>query len=264
LQNTIYSVDIQIFYENEVVLSAFFAQRSIERNIFDHWVAAPNERVILHLIMEKHSEIAGIVDDIFPQFEPALKAFISQHGSIVNIPAGQVALRTGQYIKNTMMVVDGRVKLYRQGDDGNEFFMYYLEPGDACAITMICATRQETSEVMGKAIEDTTVLAIPINLMDSMMTNFKTWYYFVLETYRSRYEELLVVIDHIAFKGMDERLYFYLQNQYKNLQTRELRITHNEIANDLNSSREVISRLLKKMEQRGDIALHRTYIEWKK
>jgi CRP/FNR family transcriptional regulator len=95
------------------------------------------------------------------------------------------------------------------------------------------------------------------------MTTYKTWYYFVLETYRSRYEELLVVIDHIAFKDMDQRLFFYLQNQYQKLNVRELKITHSEIAADLNSSREVISRLLKKMEQRGDIFLHRNYIEWK-
>ena len=219
---------------------------------------------MLLLRMEKNSKILSIIDHTFPQFEPALKSFLADQATIMKVPAGDVILRTGQYIKSTMMILEGRVKLYRQGDDGGEFFMYYLEPGDACALTMICATRQQASEVMGKAIEDTTLLAIPIGLMDSMMAVYKTWYYFVLETYRSRYEELLVVIDHIAFKGMDERLFFYLQNQYKNYQDRELKITHSQIATDLNSSREVISRLLKKMEQRGDIALHRNFIEWKK
>jgi len=200
----------------------------------------------------------------FPHFEPGLKDFLVQNGLVIDIPAGEVVLRTGQYIKSTMMILKGRVKLYREGDDGGEFFMYYLEPGNACALTMICATKQETSEVMGKAVEDTTVLAVPIALMDQMMATYKTWYYFVLETYRSRYEELLIVIDHIAFKGMDERLYYYLQNQYQKLKTRELKITHSQIAADLNSSREVISRLLKKMEQRGDIVLNRNFIEWKK
>lgn len=156
----------------------------------------------------------------FPHFEPGLKDFLVQNGLVIHIPAGEVVLRTGQYIKSTMMILNGRVKLYREGDDGGEFFMYYLEPGNACALTMICATKQETSEVMGKAIEDTTVLAAPIALMDQMMATYKTWYYFVLETYRSRYEELLIVIDHIAFKGMDERLYYYLQNQYHKLNTR--------------------------------------------
>ncbi|WP_439695521.1 Crp/Fnr family transcriptional regulator [Mucilaginibacter sp. AW1-7] len=214
--------------------------------------------------MKEQSVIQDYLDHLFPQFEPGLKAFLVQNTSVIHIPAGEVALRTGQYIKSTMMILSGRVKLYREGDDGGEFFMYYLEPGNACALTMICATKQETSEVMGKAIEDTTILAVPIALMDQMMVTYKTWYYFVLETYRSRYEELLIVIDHIAFKGMDERLYYYLQNQYQKLKMRELKITHGQIAADLNSSREVISRLLKKMEQRGDIVLTRNFIEWKK
>lgn len=209
-------------------------------------------------------DIKKYLDQFFSQFEPALKSFLSENASLIHIPAGQVVLRPGQYIKNTMIIAEGRVKLYREGDDGGEFFMYYLEPGDACALTMICATKQETSEIMAKTIDDTTLLSIPISLMDTMMTTYKTWYYFVLETYRSRYEELLVVIDHIAFKDMDQRLYFYLQNQYQKLNVRDLKITHSEIAADLNSSREVISRLLKKMEQRGDIILHRNYIEWKK
>lgn len=214
--------------------------------------------------VNERSNISQYVDKNFAQFEPALKAFLTEHASLVHIPAGEVVLRAGQYIKSTMLIIEGRVKLYREGDDGGEFFMYYLEAGDACALTMICATKQETSEIMARSIEDTVVLSIPIGLMDTMMATFKTWYYFVLETYRSRYEELLVVIDHIAFKDMDQRLFFYLQNQYQKFKVRELKITHGEIAADLNSSREVISRLLKKMEQRGDIVLHRNFIEWQK
>lgn len=214
--------------------------------------------------MKDHSLIKEYLEKLFPGFEASLKNFIASQASLINVVAGEVMLRTGQYIKSTMLIVEGRIKLYRQGEDGGEFFMYYLEPGNACALTMICATKQQTSEVRGKAIEDSMVLAIPISLMDTMMATYKTWYYFVLETYRSRYEELLVVIDHVAFKAMDERLFYYLQNQYNKLGVRELRITHYEIAADLNSSREVISRLLKKLEQRGDIALYRNYIEWKK
>jgi len=213
--------------------------------------------------MGNHTNVTEYLNTLFPQFEPALKTFLAEHATLINIPAGAVVLRPGQYIKSTMMIAEGRVKLYREGEDGDEFFMYYLEPGDACALTMICATKQETSEIMAKTIDDTILLSVPIALMDTMMTTYKTWYYFVLETYRSRYEELLVVIDHIAFMDMDQRLFFYLQNQYQKLNVRELKITHSEIAADLNSSREVISRLLKKMEQRGDIFLHRNYIEWK-
>lgn len=214
--------------------------------------------------MSDEITISQYINQYFPQFEQALKEKLMSNCSLRKFSAGEILMSPGQYFRSTMLIVEGRVKLYRQGDEGNEFFMYYIEPGSACALSMICAARQEKSEVMAKAVDDTVALLIPIQLMDEMMRDYKTWYYFVLETYRNRYEELLSLIDNIAFKGMDERLEFYLKNQYEKLKTRELNITHQEIANDLSSSREVISRLLKKMEQRGDLLLHRNYIEWKR
>lgn len=200
----------------------------------------------------------------FPQFELALKEKLAQHTSIKTFETGELMMQPGQYFRSTMLVVAGKVKLYRQGEDGGEFFMYYLEPGNACALSLICATKQETSEVMAKAVEKTTVLSIPIEIMDDLVRNYKTWYYFTLETYRNRFEELLQVIDSVAFKGLDERLMFYLKKQTEKLNTKQLPLTHQEIAADLNSSREVISRLLKKIEQRGDVILHRNYVEWLK
>ena len=160
-----------------------------------------------------------------------------------------------------MLIVEGGVKLYREGQDGNEFFIYQLGPGDACALSMICATKKEQSQISARAVEPTRAILIPIALMDELMTSYKSWYYFVLETYRSRFEELLQVVDGIAFRSMDERLEFYLKNQQKLLQNDEIPITHQQIASDLNSSREVISRLLKKMEQRGMVRLGRNTIK---
>lgn len=211
--------------------------------------------------MDQQSLIAGYLTRLFPQFEPALKEKLIENCSVREFKAGEILMQKGQYFRSTMLIVEGRVKLYRQGEEGEEFFMYYIEPGGACALSMICAAKQETSEVMAKAVEDTTALLIPIHMMDELMREFKTWYYFVLETYRNRFEELLILIDNVAFKSMDERLEFYLQNQCKKLGTKQLQITHQEIANDLNSSREVISRLLKKMEQQGRIRLNRYSIE---
>jgi CRP/FNR family transcriptional regulator len=201
------------------------------------------------------------IKQLFPQFEPALKQVLIENSTIKSFALGEVLMETGQFFKSTMLIVDGKVKLYRQSEDGGEFFMYYLEAGNACALSMICAIKQESSEVMAKAVEPTVVLSIPIDLMDSLMRDYRTWYYFVMETYRSRFEELLMVIDSITFKALDERLIFYLKNQSEKLKTKQLNITHNEIANDLNSSREVISRLLKKMEQKGLLILHRNYLE---
>jgi CRP/FNR family transcriptional regulator len=210
------------------------------------------------------STISQYINTVFPQFELVLKQLLAEVATLKTFAAGEMMMETGQYFKSTVLIVEGRAKLYRQGEEGGEFFMYYLEPGNACALSLICATKRETSEVMAKALEATTVLMIPIGMMDDLMKNYKTWYYFVLETYRSRFQELLEVIDGVTFKGLDERLMFYLGNQYKKLKTRQLSITHQEIATDLNSSREVISRLLKKMEQRGELSLQRNYIEWLK
>ncbi|MES3017186.1 MAG: Crp/Fnr family transcriptional regulator [Bacteroidota bacterium] len=212
--------------------------------------------------MSEAETLTTYVNTFFKQFEPDLKEKLIQNCSIKTFSAGDIIMETGQYFRSTMIIVEGRVKLYRQGEDGEEFFMYYIEPGGACALSMICAARQEASEIMAKAVEDTVALLMPIHLMDELMRDYKTWYYFVLETYRNRYEELLVLIDHVVFKGMDERLEFYLLNQYQKLNNRQLNISHQEIARDLNSSREVVSRLLKKMEQQGKLKLYRLSIEW--
>jgi CRP/FNR family transcriptional regulator, anaerobic regulatory protein len=206
-------------------------------------------------------DLASYLEKNYPAFDPELKKLIEQNGVLKKFEDGEQIMRTGQFFRSTILVAKGRIKVYREGDDGNEFFMYYLEPGTACALSMICAAKNESSQVMAKAVEDTTVIALPIELMDEFMRNHKSWYYFVLETYRKRFDEILSVIDNIAFKSMDERLVFYLKNQVKALGKNELNITHQQIANDLNSSREVISRLLKKMELNGILKLDRNYIK---
>ena len=175
--------------------------------------------------------------------------------------AGTIIMKTGQYIRHTVLVVKGKIKVYREDEEGNEFFMYYLLPGQACAISMICTSKAETSQIMAKVEEDAELITVPLQLMDKRMTEFKSWYEFVIDTYKSRFEEVLAVIDQTAFRSMDERLEFYLQRNAKANNTKYIKASHQEIANDLSSSREVISRLLKKMEQRGLVKLHRSQIE---
>ncbi len=197
----------------------------------------------------------------FPSFQKELIDDIGQHCTIMEAKTGDVIMKTGQYIRHTVLVVKGKVKIYREDSEGNEFFMYYLLPGQACAISMICATKAETSQIMAKVEEEAELILIPLNLMDKWMTEFKSWYEFVIETYRNRFEEVLFVIDQIAFRSMDERLEFYLQRNAKANNTKNIQASHQEIANDLSTSREVISRLLKKMEQRGMVKLLRNDIE---
>jgi CRP/FNR family transcriptional regulator len=170
-------------------------------------------------------------------------------------------MRTGQYIKSTVLVLKGRIKVYRQNDEGSEFLIYYINPGEACAVSLICALQSQTSEITAKAVEETEVLMLPVQLMDDLMSKYKSWAHFVIKTYRNRFDEMLSVIDNIAFRNMDERLEFYLKRARTVSGQNILNLTHQQIADDLNSSREVISRLLKKMEQLGKIKLNRNSVE---
>lgn len=197
----------------------------------------------------------------FPSLETDLILELEEQASVNNYNAGDTLVKRGQYFRSALMVLEGLVKIYREDEEGNEFFIYYLEPGQACALSMVCASRQETSEIMAVAVKDTVVLTVPINIIDDWMTKYKSWNNFVLSTYRQRFEELLITLDHVAFRNMDERLEFYLKRQAEKMGN-TLQLTHQQIADDLNSSREVISRLLKNMEKNKRLILHRSGIEW--
>lgn len=201
------------------------------------------------------------IKKIFPSFSTELVKDVDTNATIQSFKTGDVIMRTGQYIKNTVLVISGKIKVYREDENGGEFFMYYLQPGQACAISMICATKNEKSQIMAKVVEDVELIMVPLPLMDKWMMQHRSWYEFVIDTYRSRFEEVLEVIDSIAFRAMDERLEFYLKRHADACGCKELKLSHQEIASELNTSREVISRLLKKMEQRGIVALHRNNIE---
>lgn len=201
------------------------------------------------------------IKSLFPGFSKSLTEEIDTNACIQEFKAGDVLIRTGQYIKNTVLVISGKIKIYREDDNGGEFFMYYLQPGQACALSMICATKNETSQIMAKVVEDAELIMVPLSLMDKWMMQHRSWYEFVIETYRSRFEEVLDVVDNIAFKAMDERLVFYLKRHKDAANSTKLNLSHQEIATELNTSREVISRLLKKMEQRGLLILQRNQIE---
>lgn len=201
------------------------------------------------------------IRQLFPGLEDGLYEEMEQYGEIRQMPAGSVLLRKGQTIRSTMLILEGIVKLYQEDDQGNEFFMYDIEPGQACAVSMLCAFRQESSQVMARALTDVTMLSIPLQYMDEWLSKYRSWHYFVIRTWRERYDELLNTINEIAFKNMDERLEFYIEGQVKKL-GRHVKLTHQEIASDLNTSREVVSRLMKKMEKNGWIVIHRNSFEW--
>jgi CRP/FNR family transcriptional regulator, anaerobic regulatory protein len=202
------------------------------------------------------------IQNSYPQLEPALLQEIAREGVVKKLDAKEEALRTGQYIRSTVLVLNGLVKVYREDEEGNEFLMYYLEGGHACALSMMCTAKNEQSQVLAKAVGPSEILLIPAHLTEQWLAKYKTWYNFVIASYRERFDELLLTLDSIAFKGLDERLVFYLKRHVK-VSGKEVRLSHQQIAEELNSSREVISRLLKKLEQQDALLLHRNYIEIK-
>jgi CRP/FNR family transcriptional regulator len=198
---------------------------------------------------------------LFPDLEEGLQREMQEKGRILTVKAGQVLIQSGQNIRNTMIVLDGLIKLYRENDEGSEFFMYHLHPGDGCALSLICDRSFKLSSVTAKAVTDSVLLVVPLENTENWMRQYRTWYHFVVGTYRRRYEELLETIDHIAFQNMDERLEFYLRRHSKALDSKVLEITNTQIAQELNSSREVISRLMKKLAEDGKVRLLKNGIE---
>jgi CRP/FNR family transcriptional regulator len=198
---------------------------------------------------------------LFPSFDDAFIAELAGASNRKTFKDGTMLMKTGQYIRSTMIVLEGLVKVFREDEEGNEYFMYFIEPGQACALSMVCSSTQDTSELTAIAVGDIEVLVVPLAKMDEWMTRYKPWYQFVLKTYRKRFEELLVTIDHIAFRNMDERLVFYLKKNRETLKSNIIPLTHAEIANELNSSREVITRLMKKLSDRGVVKLNRNSVE---
>jgi CRP/FNR family transcriptional regulator, anaerobic regulatory protein len=198
---------------------------------------------------------------LFPDLEEMLLKELYEKGRIIEAKAGQTLIQSGQNIRSTMIVLEGLVKLFRESDEGAEFFMYHLYPGDGCALSMICDRSFRASAVTVRAVSDAVLLIIPIDATESWMRQYRTWYFFVVGTYRRRYEELLETIDHIAFQNMDERLEFYLYRHSKALKTNILEMSNTQIAQELNSSREVISRLMKKLAETGKVRLLKNGIE---
>lgn len=201
------------------------------------------------------------IRDLFPLFEKGLLEEIEQNSNILEFGEGEDLMKSGQNIRNTLIVKEGLVKVFREDEEGNEIFLYHLEPGQACALSIICAVQNRTSEIKARAVKPTIVIAIPVSLVEQWMKDYKSWYQFILSTYRARFEELLNTLDAVAFKNMDERLVMYLKKHSEISNNRNISFTHAQIASELGTSREVVSRLLKKLAEKGMIKVNRQNIE---
>lgn len=203
-----------------------------------------------------------IVDFAFEEiFEKELIEEIKEVSQIMEFKQDDVLIDFGQYMRGMPLLIEGAIKIMREDFDEGELLLYFLEKGDTCAMTMSCCMGNNKSEIRAIAENDGMVLMIPVQKMEEWLGKYKSWRAFVFNSYNNRFNELLSAIDSIAFKHMDERLEDYLLEKAKVNSTNKITQTHKEIAYELNSSRVVISRLLKAMEKEGKLKLNRNNIE---
>ncbi|MEM1001767.1 MAG: Crp/Fnr family transcriptional regulator [Bacteroidota bacterium] len=207
------------------------------------------------------SSINELLKENFPELqESELLAEMDQVGRIARYKMDDKVMDYGGNIQKMPLLISGSLKIMRQDEQGNELILYYLQSGETCAISLTCFLTDQKSEIRAIAEEDLTLVMLPANLMDPWMLKYPSWKNFVMNTYRARFEELLNTIDSIAFHKMDERLWRYLVDKSTINNSHTLETTHQKIADELNSTREVISRLLKQLEKQGKIELGRNKI----
>lgn len=195
------------------------------------------------------------------QFEEALIHEIVQVGTYKEVPAGFKLMEIGDYVRSIPLLINGVIKILREDNDGDELLLYYLEPGDTCSMTLTCCIGDARSEIRAIAETDTKLIMIPVRKMEEWTAKYRTWRNFVFNSYHNRLNEMFTTLDTIAFLNMDERLVQYLKEKARVTGGNTLNNTHQEIAYELHTSRVVVSRLLKKLEQMGKIELHRNNIE---
>jgi len=196
-----------------------------------------------------------------PFFEPNLIDEITQVATLKDFEEGEVLIDFGDYIKKMPLLISGAIKILREDFDEGELLLYFIEKGDTCAMTMACCIGDSKSEIRAIAETKGQVVMIPVNYMEEWLGKYKSWRNFVFNSYNNRMKEMLSAIDNLAFMNMEERLVSYLKEKSKINSTKDIKNTHQEIAYDLNTSRVVISRLLKALENQGKIKLHRATIE---
>lgn len=201
----------------------------------------------------------GVIQPDFP-FEPALLVELNQVAQMRTVEAGTILMEPGQPILHVPIVLSGSIKILRPDEDAGELLLYYLNPADSCALSMSSLLSGDASPIMAVVEETAQILMISVEQAEDWMSRYSSWRRFVFHTYQKRFDALLQTLDQVAFRQLDERLLTYLNRKVSQANGRHLYITHETIARDLNTSREVISRLLKQLERRGHLTLSRNKI----
>jgi CRP/FNR family transcriptional regulator len=194
-------------------------------------------------------------------FEDKLIDEIATVSLLRDFKENDVLIDFGDYIKKMPLLIKGAIKILREDFDEGELLLYFIEKGDTCAMTMACCMGETKSEIKAIAETNGTVIMIPVNKMEEWLGKYKSWRTYVFNSYNNHLKEMLTAIDNLAFMNMNERLLNYLQDKVKINNSKEIQNTHQEIAYDLHTSRVVVSRLLKALENEGKIRLHRASIE---
>ena len=193
-------------------------------------------------------------------FEEELLNEILLVGEYKKVGEGTELIDIGSEIEFMPLIIRGAIKVLREDENGDELVLYFIEQGDTCAMTITCCIGQKKSKIRAVTEVETELLMIPIQKISDWMNKYQTWQMFILQSYHERMQELLEAIDTIAFLNMDERLLKYLKDKAMINRNDVISVTHKEIANDMHTSRVVVSRLLKALEIKGEIKLHRNQI----
>ncbi len=210
-------------------------------------------------VEEQRNAVAQVLE--MRGFEKPLIDEILTVGRMKKVKSGQTVIATGSRAEFIPLVITGSLRVMRQDDQGNEMFLYYLEGGETCAMSITCCLENKLSEFLAVAEEDSLLWLIPVQAMDSWVSKYPSFRRFVFTSYQTRFDELLSAIDSVAFMKMDERLYKFLLDTKQASGSYQIHKTHQEIARELNTSRVVVSRLLKKLEQEGKIEQSRNQID---
>ena len=208
--------------------------------------------------MNKQHKLEKVLGDTLSE---KLIENLATNGRIETFEEGTQIISRGDEVKDIPIVLSGTAKVVRTDDKGEEHILFYLNEKEACTATFsICSTAKK-SEIDFIMETDAELLLYPIHLMDYLTKEFPSWRYFVCKNYNNRMKEFLNTMDTIVFMKMDQRILKYLEKASIALDTKMITITHQEIANDLSTSRVVVSRLLKQLEHEGKIKLYRNRIE---
>ncbi len=207
------------------------------------------------MIRKKLNEYYSVI------FEEELIDEISKIGTYKRIRENQLLVDIDDSLSKIPLLLTGAIKISREDKNGDEIILYFLERGDTCTISFASGLNTIKSKIKGVAEKDSEVIFFPSEKIEEWLVKYKSWRLFVIDSYNIRINEMLEAIDTLAFMKMDQRLYKYLTDKVKIMRCISLHTTHQEIATDLNTSRVVISRLLKQLENEGRIKLYRNKIE---